>query len=134
MNKMKKVEISVERKKIEEEQIRSLSNMKHSSAKKQLKKVKSKYLDYEAYTAKVDKNHNELIDLDPNSRQKFNKTDANTFVPEINQKSKELKRELNISDHLYEDAKRLKSKRSSMEEVNTKLEIKSDTMSNKISD
>lgn len=82
------------------------SNMKHSSAKKSLKDVKSKY---QTYCKNKDKSselklNESLMELDPNSRKNLNKTDAWSFVPQINEKSKRIKRDLNISDHLYRDA------------------------------
>jgi len=92
-NKMLKVELSIDKKQQKEENIRKLSNMRHSSAKRELKKVKSKYNDYSIYSPK---NPN-LSSIQPllrdssNRRKQFKKEDALTFIPTINPKSKNLK-------------------------------------------
>lgn len=79
------------------------SNMKHSSAKKELKDVKSKYKDYTIHKSPSSKDI-DLMFHNPHSRNQMLKTDWRTFVPQINEKSKQIKRDLNISDHLYRDA------------------------------
>jgi len=86
MNKLNKVEKSLEVKRTEEEIIRKLSNMRHSSNKRSLKKVKSRYLEYESYGTKspATKLNNQLLEFDPTSRKNLNKSDTKTFVPKIN--------------------------------------------------
>lgn len=80
--------------------------MKHSSAKKGMKEIKSKYQTYAKYSRKSPKTklNESLMEFDSNSRKNLNKSDAWSFVPQINEKSKRIKRDLNISDHLYRDA------------------------------
>ena len=53
-----------------------------------------------------------LLSYNSNSRNVLNKTDAKTLVQQTFEKSKNVKRNLNISDQLYQDSeKRRKSKK-----------------------
>ena len=103
-NKYLKMEMSLEKKYLEEESIMQLSNMRHSSAKKAYKDVKSKYAEFSRSKVGSAKKENFNI-LEPSDRKLLNKTDTLTFIPQINKKSQLLKRDSKISDHLYEDAK-----------------------------
>jgi hypothetical protein len=103
-NKYLKMEMSLEKKCLEEESIVQLSNMRHSSAKKAYKDVKSKYA--EIARSKIGSAKKESLEmLEPNNRKLLNKTDTLTFIPQINKRSHLIQRDSKISDHLYQDAK-----------------------------
>ncbi|CAI2374668.1 unnamed protein product [Moneuplotes crassus] len=106
--KLTKAQQRAEQKIINEQmQAKIMSNMRHTSNKKGMFKVKSKYLNYK----KPQKNYGEL-EYDPKSRNQIKKSNTSTFIPQINKKSKMIKRELNISDHLYRDASNRQLSRS----------------------
>ena len=103
-NKYFKMEMSLEKKYLEEESIMQLSNMRHSSAKKAYKDVKSKYAETNRHIIGSAKKENINL-LGTNLRKNLNKSDTLSFIPQINKRSQLLKRDSRISDQLYEDAK-----------------------------
>ena len=79
--------------------------MKHSSSKRGMFKVKSRYLEnYKCSSKGNNSGDNGMLEYDPKSRNQLTKNNTMTFIPRINSKSKKIKRDLNISDHLYRDA------------------------------
>lgn len=80
--------------------------MRHTSSSKKKKfQTKSKYLDYRKSSRQDTSDEiKECLDFDPKSRNKFDRSKALTFVPQINPESKNIKNDLNVSDKLYRDA------------------------------
>lgn len=117
---------SARKKQEEEEKIRKLrylvafysySNMRHSSNKKNSPQIKSKYLDYRKFSLKSPGDTTSQGDLsyNPLSRKQMDKGNTMTFIPQINKSSQMIKREVDISEHLYRDASARKESQSKRE-------------------
>lgn len=103
-----------------------LSNMVHSSSK--LFKVKSKYLNF-LHSPRDSRDHkesslNSSLQRPADRSSTLKKSTSLTFMPQINKRSKLLKRDVSIGDHLHKDASaRLKSKLMSQNSQNSQREI-----------
>ena len=94
-------------------------------AKKTMFNVQSKYMEYQKLSNKEyskgsnasklskysDNKKMEMLEYDPKSRNMLKKNQTLTFIPKINKRSKNIKRDLNISDYLHRDASERRNSR-----------------------